>query len=88
MPGFVKTPHDEAKWSKAKEAAGKETEKGSEGYWKLSNYIFHKMGKTEDSRKTAAFFKNELIKQGLVKTSGVQKLHEFLTNRKRLKQSI
>jgi hypothetical protein len=83
MPGFVKTPKDEAKWSKAKEAAGKSTSKGSKGYWALSNYIFHKMGKSEDSAKMAKMFKNELQKQGLVKISGVQKLHEFLTNRKR-----
>jgi hypothetical protein len=47
MPGFVKNKKDEAKWSKAKEAAGKSTSKDSKSYWKLSNYIFHKMGKTE-----------------------------------------
>ena len=42
MPGFVKTPKDEAKWSKAKAAASKSTKEGSESYWKLANYIFHK----------------------------------------------
>lgn len=42
MPGFVKTPKDEAKWTKSKEAAGK---KGKETNWALANYIFHKMGK-------------------------------------------
>jgi hypothetical protein len=42
MPGFVKTPKDEAKWSKAKESASKSTKVGSQGYWKLANYIFHK----------------------------------------------
>jgi hypothetical protein len=47
MPGFVKTPKDEARWSKAKEAAGKSTSKDSKSYWKLSNYIYHKMGKSE-----------------------------------------
>jgi hypothetical protein len=48
MPGFVKTPKDEKRWSSAKEAASKQTEPGSTGYWKLSNYIFHKMNKTEE----------------------------------------
>lgn len=65
MPGFVKTPKDEARWAKAKEAAGKETEKGSEGYWKLSNYIFHKMGKTEEDKKNAQLAKEELFKFGM-----------------------
>lgn len=64
MPAFVKTPKDEARWSKAKEAAGKETSKDSESYWKLSNYIFHKMGKTEEDQKLAAFYKGELMKMG------------------------
>jgi hypothetical protein len=82
MPGFVKTPKDEAKWSKAKEASKKSTKEGSKGFWALSNYIFHRMGKTEESANLAAIFKKELIKQGVVKNSGVQKLHEFLTNRK------
>lgn len=83
MPGFVKTPKDEAKWSKAKEAAGKSTDKDSESYWKLSNYIFHKMGKNEDSQKLAETLKKDLQEQGVVKISGVQKLSEFLTNKKR-----
>jgi hypothetical protein len=62
MPAFVKTPKDEARWAKAKEAAGKETKKDSEGYWKLSNYIYHKMGKTEEDQKLADFYKTELMK--------------------------
>ena len=61
MPGFVKTPKDEARWSKAKEAAGKQTAEGSEGYWKLSNYIFHKMGKSEENVKMAEVFKKSLL---------------------------
>lgn len=60
MPGFVKTPRDEARWSKAKEAAGKQTDKGSDSYWKLSNYIYHKMGKTEADQKMAELYKNEI----------------------------
>lgn len=51
MPGFVKTPKDEARWERAKEAAGKSTAKDSKSYWKLSNYIYHKMGKTEEDLK-------------------------------------
>lgn len=47
MPGFVKTPKDEARWAKAKEAARKQTSEGSESFWKLSNYIYHKMGKSD-----------------------------------------
>ena len=60
MPGFVKTPKDEARWAKAKEAAGKSTEKDSESYWKLSNYIYHKMGKTEEDQKMADLAKADL----------------------------
>lgn len=52
MPGFVKTKHDEKKWSDAKQASGKETDKGSKGYWKLANFIFHKMKKSQDIEKS------------------------------------
>jgi hypothetical protein len=65
MPGFVKTPKDEARWSKAKEAAAKTTEHGSEGFWKLSNFIFHKMDKSEESQKIA-----EELKKGLMGLGG------------------
>jgi hypothetical protein len=51
MPGFVKTPKDERKWKEAKEASSKETSPGSKGYWKLSNFIFHKMKKREALEK-------------------------------------
>lgn len=51
MPAFVKTKNDEKKWSEAKEASGKETDKGSKGYWKLSNFIFHKMKKSQGIEK-------------------------------------
>jgi hypothetical protein len=64
MPAFVRTKSDEARWSRAKEAAGKETDHGSEGFWKLSNYIYHKMGKTENDQKMANFYKTELLKFG------------------------
>jgi hypothetical protein len=61
MPGFVKTKSDEKKWSKAKDAAAKQTDRGSEGFWKLSNYIFHK---SEGNHEVAEFFKSELMKFG------------------------
>jgi hypothetical protein len=62
MPGFIKTPKDEARWKKAKDAASKETKEGSEGFWKLSNYIYHKMGKTEEEVQKAEEFKQSLLK--------------------------
>jgi hypothetical protein len=61
MPGFVRTKADEAKWKRAKDAAAKQTERGSEGFWKLSNYIFHK---TEGNHEVADFWKGELLKFG------------------------
>jgi hypothetical protein len=61
MPGFVKTKSDEAKWKRAKDAAAKQTDRGSEGFWKLSNYIFHK---SEGNQQVADFFKSELMKFG------------------------
>jgi len=62
MPGFVNSPEKEKRWSKAKKAAGKETKDGSEGFYKLSNYIFHKMGKTEEDMFMAEKWKSELLK--------------------------
>lgn len=55
MPGFIHTPKDEAKWERAKEAAGKSAKKDSKSYWKLSNYIYHKMGKSETDSSNAQF---------------------------------
>jgi len=66
MPNFVKTPKDEARWAKAKQAAAKETEEGSEGYWKLSNFLYHKMGKTEEDNKNAELAKIEMKKFGMM----------------------
>ena len=49
MPAFIKTPADEKRWSKAKQAANK-THSESEGdsYWALVNSIYQKMTKSED----------------------------------------
>lgn len=62
MPAFVKTKSDESRWAKAKEAAGKSTAKDSENYWRLSNYIYHKMGKTEEDIKMATELEKGLLK--------------------------
>ena len=59
MPAFV---HDEKRWERAKEAAGKQTSKDSDGYWALSNYIYHKMGKTEEDQQLAKQYKSEFYK--------------------------
>jgi hypothetical protein len=66
MPGFVRTPKDEKKWSRAKEAAGESTPKDSESYWKLSNYIFHRMHKSEGGDESVP------------KRESVRKLWDFL----------
>ena len=66
MPGFVRTPKDEARWSKAKEAAGKTAKEGSDSYWKLSNYIYHKMDKSDESQKFA-----DELKKGLLGGAGL-----------------
>ena len=49
MPAFIHGKRDEKKWSSAKTASAKETRKGSTGYWKLANFIFHKMKKREQA---------------------------------------
>lgn len=62
MPGFVRTKADETRWSNAKEAAKKQTSEGSDSFYALSNYIYHKMGKSEEDQKMANFYKTELYK--------------------------
>lgn len=85
MPGFIHTPKDEARWSRAKEAAGKSTKKDSESYWKLSNYIYHKMGKTEEDARLA-----QLAYEGLDKSEklSMQNYSNFVVNGMPEKQSI
>lgn len=52
MPAFIKTPADEARWAKAKEAASKTlSESDGDSYWKLTNSIYQKMTKTEELSK-------------------------------------
>ena len=49
MPGFIKTPGDEKRWAKAKEAANKTlSESAGDSYWKLVNSIYQKMTKSTD----------------------------------------
>lgn len=49
MPGFIKTPKDEAKWKKAKEAANKTlSEADGDSYWALTNSIYQKMSKSDE----------------------------------------
>jgi len=96
MPGFVKTPKDEARWAKAKEAAGKSTSHGSESFWKLSNYIYHKMGKTEKDQQLAEMYKTaimvyntELLKSfGEINKLSIENLKDLGTQDRPAQQSI
>ena len=48
MPAFIKTPADEARWAKAKEAANKQhSESEGDKYWGLVNHIYQNIGKAE-----------------------------------------
>jgi hypothetical protein len=88
MPGFVKTPKDEEKWKKAKEAAGKQTEVDSESYYKLANYIYHNMGKTEEDKKIAEIYKSEIYRSFESQNQlSVQNLKNFLMNNSDIQQS-
>lgn len=52
MPAFIKTPADEARWAKAKEAANKShSESEGDSYWKIVNSIYQKMNKSVDDAK-------------------------------------
>ena len=46
MPGFIKTPKDEAKWKKMKEAVSRSKSKPESEFtdrdWALTNYLWHK----------------------------------------------
>lgn len=68
MPGFVKTPKDEKRWSAAKSAAAKSKGKAAtdlkDDDFALANYIYHKMGKTEEDEQIA-----QELKKGLLKVS-------------------
>jgi hypothetical protein len=55
MPGFVRTPKDEARWSKAKDAAKRSKSKDEKSFqdqdWALVNHIYHNMQKEEIAQK-------------------------------------
>lgn len=52
MPAFVRSKKDEARWNKAKQAAGKTlSEADGDSYWALTNSIYQKMSKAEDLEK-------------------------------------
>jgi hypothetical protein len=61
MPGFIHTEKDEARWKRAKDAAAKSTEHGTDHFWALSNYIYHKMGKSQQDIEKAEHFKKSLF---------------------------
>ena len=54
MPGFIKTPSDEARWAKAKNAVMKARKKGEKEFtdkdWGLSNSIFQKMKQSKEKK--------------------------------------
>lgn len=66
MPGFVKTPKQEKRWSAAKTAAAKSKGKSvndlHDDDYALANYIYHKMGKTEEDVQKAEEFKKSILK--------------------------
>jgi hypothetical protein len=55
MPGFIKTPKNEAQWSKAKAATSKSKNKGESSFtdqdWALTNKIYHEMEKSLEFAK-------------------------------------
>lgn len=55
MPGFIKTPKDEAEWVKAKIATAKSKKKDESSFtdqdWALANHIYHEMGKSIEFAK-------------------------------------
>lgn len=61
MPAFIKTPKDEARWSKAKEAANKQhSESEGDRYWGLVNHIYQNITKGELEKKVSAI--RDLVK--------------------------
>ena len=84
MPGFVRTPKDEARWSKAKDAAKRSKKKDEDSFtdqdWALVNHIYHQMGKAEELGKAV----KDMMK-GSKDEASVEELQSFLEKaRKRL----
>ena len=77
MPAFIKTPADEKRWSKAKEAANKgHSESEGDSYWKIVNHIYQQMGKTEDLGKSVRDFFEKSRAAG--DTATLDELQSFL----------
>lgn len=85
MPGFVRTPKDEAKWSKAKAAASKSKGKSEEGFsdqdWALVNHIYHQIDKCEDLGKSIEDFLK--VSTSEVNVSSLQELESLLEKARR-----
>ena len=63
MPVFIKTPADEKRWQKAKQAANKTLNEGDgDRYWALVNSIYQKMKKTDIVLDTLQKFRDQLSK--------------------------
>jgi len=82
MPGFVKTPKDEARWSKAKNAAkrskGKDEASFQDQDWALVNHIYHQMGKAEELGKAV-----KDILQTSSDPASIEELKSFLEKARR-----
>ena len=90
MPGFVKTPKDEARWEKAKQATSRSKDKSKGDFtdrdWALTNYIYHRMSKNQKDQEYADLIKSDLKKRfgGMLqlnegsKKPSIEKLKAFL----------
>ena len=91
MPNFIKTPADEARWSKAKAAASKSKNKGEQSFddqdWALVNHIYHQMDKCDDLGKAIKDFLELSKSQG--DESSIVELESFLEKaRRRLSDEV
>lgn len=72
MPGFVKTKKDEKRWSEAKRAVSSSKKKDEGSFedrdWALTNYIYHKMGKSDEDQKVAEELKKAFMGLPMPKT--------------------
>lgn len=82
MPAFVRTQRDEAKWSKAKEAAKRSKKKDESSFqdqdWALVNHIYHQMEKSEQLSESIV----ELLKSSK-DNSSLDDLQSFLEKARR-----
>jgi len=76
MPGFVKTPADEKKWSKAKSLADKKLKKGSRSFYAYANAIFHRMKGESIIEAKKSNYPESLPQVGMTKKHGPPADHE------------